>query len=147
MAKEKVKEELSEIAQATPVEEVDVSGDGHAGVSGEDLADERYKEYRRRELEKNIPGYGVVVKADDEVLDEMTRMNEREVAAYSIGDMQQEMANLEREESLWRILTRKAKKYKKSLNGDGIQEVVLMYRITKENEVRAGMEGANLGGS
>jgi hypothetical protein len=148
MANEKAKEELAAIAQAMSAEEVGVSGDGHGEASSEVLADERYKEFRRRELEKNIPGIGSLYQADDEFLGEGTRLNDREVAAYAVGDMQEAMSNLEsRTESLWSILKRRSHRYKISLNGDGRQEQILLHRIKNENEIHASMEGANLGGS
>ena len=119
-----------------------IGNNGHKdGVS-----DAALEEFRKREDEKEIPGIKSLYRVDEEWLGEVTDLNDREVAAYSIGDMQMAMGDPHRTKPLFHILKISAFRHKISRNGKGRDDQVILHRLEADMKAQGlGSGGANIG--
>jgi hypothetical protein len=128
---------------ATVVEEIkpeeikpvveNIQDNGHSPAAVVDIEDKRstrlkeieaMQKARDQEHKKDMPGYGYLIGAEDELLDEMTILNTREVLLFAVGDTKDEMINPDRTEGIAKIFRRRIKKYKISDQARGRDDMI-----------------------
>lgn len=93
---------------------------------------------------KNIPGRGHLFHVRKEHLPESTRLNEREIVAFAIGDVQQAVLDHNRTESVFDIFKHNIMQYKISFEGQGRKESIILHQLTTE-EKTAALKGSMFG--
>ena len=120
MAKAKEKVELKE----EDLGDLDISGNGHKEISQAEI-----EAFNKKQEERSIPGIASLYRVDDKWLGEVTDLNEREIAAYAVGDMQQGLADPKRTKSAYELLRNSAFRYKISKVGKGRDDQVILHRL------------------
>jgi hypothetical protein len=121
-------------------EEFGNNGNGNGGISQAQL-----DEFNKQKSEKDIPGIKSLYRVDDQWLGEVTDLNEREIAAYAIGDMQEALADPKRTKSAFSILKERAFRYKISKAGKGRDDQVILHRLEADMKTQGLGGGANFG--
>lgn len=132
---------IEKVVDAEIVEsEVETDGNGHGGISDADI-----EAFHKKEEEAEIPGIKSIYRVEDQWVGEVTDLNEREIAAYSIGDMQQAVGDQKRTKSLYHILKIAAFRYKLSKGGKGHDDAIILHRLNADMKAQSATGGANFG--
>lgn len=101
------------------------------------ITQEQINEIEDRELDKNIPGRGHLFHVKKKYLPESTRLNDREIMSFAIGDVQQAVLDHDRTESVFEVLKNSLMVYKISREGDGRKESIVLHQLTSEEKAAA----------
>jgi hypothetical protein len=139
---------VEHIKPAAPVSDITDDTTKKKINDGKELAKALEKQ-QMIDREKEIPGIGSIVAADDEKLKELTNITSDTAFTYSVMDMQDAIFNSANDIdappiSLRQILKNGHMRYSKSINGDGIVQILkaMEYKTTAQ----AQSNGLNLFG-
>lgn len=79
----------------------------------------------------DIPGKGFLYHAKDENMGEATRLNEREIVMFALGDTQESILDPKRK-SVYQTFRNSLFRYKIALNGDGRKEAIELKTMEAE---------------
>lgn len=109
------------------------------------MAEDKRKNYKKTGNNEAIPGDGVIFHADELTLKETTILTEREIYAFAVGDVKAEMSNPRRKKKVHELLREALLRYKKSLDGRGIDDIKLLYQVSNEEKREEAHKGAMFG--
>jgi len=89
----------------------------------------------------DIPGKGFLYHAKDEHLGEATRLNEREILLFAVGDTQASILDPKRK-TVYETFRNSLMRYKIALNGDGRVEAIKLKTMEAEKMADAAASGA-----
>lgn len=111
------------------------------------LTKEELRQFREEEAAKAIPSHGFMFGVQDRYLPEATELNEREVFAFAVGDVQDAVLDPNRTESVFGIFKNKSMRNKISLNRKGRDEHVVLKQQEADRDAKAAAKGAWVGGN
>jgi len=152
MAKKKSFEEMQadidELEQMEQAEEnLPEFPDRDNGKESTALLDEsaEYQKFAEEEAEKEIPSSGYLFASKDKYLPEVTRLNEREIFAFAVGDVQDAVLDPDRTKSVYQIFKLSAMRNKIGFEGKGREEHIVIKQQEAEKEADAASRGALFG--
>ena len=103
-----------------------------------ELVSSKVAEYEEMDSEREIPGNGFLFNVKEKHLPEATRLNEREIWSFAVGEVQDAVLDTNRTESVFKILESRLMRNKISLGGDGRTEYVTTMQLKAEEKAEQG---------
>lgn len=130
-----------------------VSGNGHSpeAVTSEQEEEARVKKEEEEELERmreeqdnaKIPGSGYLFNVKEKHLPEATRLNEREIFTFGVGNVQDAVLNLNRTKSIFEVFRDSIFRLKISAGGKGREENIAVRQVDAEEKANAARGSLN----
>lgn len=137
------------------VPKLEVKGNGHNPDADEQIAEqtaadkaeealqrkeeqEAIDRERREAQEAKIPGNKFLLNVDERHLPETSRLNEREIFTFGVGDTQDEALNTNRTKSIYAIFRNSILRLKISLGGKGRDDFISLHQAEAEENARRG---------
>lgn len=134
-----------------PKAEESIKGNGHNTDADEQELKDRAEEARQRKedqeaidrerreaQEAKIPGNKFLLNVDERHLPETSRLNEREIFTFGVGDTQDEALNTNRTQSIYAIFRNSILRLKISLGGKGRDDFISLHQAEAEENARRG---------
>ena len=134
-------EELEQEMEDEEEGDTEAGGDGHRAQ----LTREEIEAFEEKEMDKEIPGKGYLFHVKKKHLPEATRLNDREIMGFSVGEVQQAVLDHDRKESLFDIFKNGVFQKKIAFQGEGRKENIILHQLSAEEResARGGMFGSN----
>jgi len=136
--------EEEEPEQEMEEEEEEYTEPGDNGHQAQ-LTREEIEAFEEKEMDKDIPGKGYLFHVKKKHLPEATRLNDREIIGFSVGEVQQAVLDHSRTESLFDIFKNGVFQKKIAFQGEGRKENIILHQLSAEEREssRGGMFGSN----
>jgi len=93
-------------------------------------------QYEVNEGSKEIPGSGFFFNVQDKFLPESSRLTERQIQCFAVGDVQQQVLNTNRKKTVYEIFRDQYLRYEISANGEGRAEFSTLVQLKQDEANR-----------
>lgn len=125
------------------VMEDELTADEKAEAERQKKEDAELEKMREEADDAKIPGSGSLFNVKKKHLPEFTRLNEREVFTFGVGDVQDAVLDLKRTDSVFEIFKNSIFRLKISLKGEGRSENVAVRQVDAEEKANAARGSMN----
>lgn len=109
------------------------------------MAKDKRDKYEKSTNQEAFIAEGTLVHADHNTLCETTILSEREIYAFATNDVRRAALDPRRKEPIGKIFIERVMRYKKSLEGRGIDDLKTLYQVATEEKQAEANKGAYFG--